>query len=270
LLTISPSSLSFPSQLAGTQSMGQTITVGNTGTQNVPFTNISLTGSTAFSQTNTCGSQLAAAQSCSVTVKVLPTSSGAIAGVLSISDNASGSPQTISLNATGLDYQVNLSGTTATVQSGSSTTMPLSLVSLGGSLTDVITMSCSGLPRGAACTFSPSSVVASAGGTSVSLSISTTGATVAEKRSPFWETSSLAVLLLPVTFCLLRKSGRKGKGVWIVLLAIFGGLTVSCGGGGSNTPPPNPNQTPPGSYSLTVVATDGSQHRSAVVGLTVH
>ncbi len=61
-LTLAPSSLSFAPQLVGARSGAQAETVTNTGTSEVVISNIALTGTNAadFSQSNTCGSSLAA------------------------------------------------------------------------------------------------------------------------------------------------------------------------------------------------------------------
>jgi hypothetical protein len=55
-----------------------------------------------YTETNTCGSPIAAGASCAIGVVFTPTTSGARAGVLTISDNAPGSPQVVGLSGTGL------------------------------------------------------------------------------------------------------------------------------------------------------------------------
>jgi hypothetical protein len=70
----------------------------------VPLTNIivSVTGSAAYSQLNTCGTSLPANAQCTITVTFAPTGSGPKTGAVSISDSASNSPQTITLAGTGV------------------------------------------------------------------------------------------------------------------------------------------------------------------------
>lgn len=77
----------------------------NSSSEHCSITKVSVTGS--FTQTNTCGSRVAAGASCTFTVKFKPTTSGTLTGSVSISDNASGSPQKITLTGTGTDLQFN-------------------------------------------------------------------------------------------------------------------------------------------------------------------
>ncbi len=57
-VTFSPTSLTFPNQVVFTTSTAKTVTLTNTGLGILSITKVSVTG--AFSQTNTCGSQVAA------------------------------------------------------------------------------------------------------------------------------------------------------------------------------------------------------------------
>lgn len=98
VVSLSPTSLTFTSTVVGVSSAAQTVTVKNTGAASLSITSVSVTGD--YSQTNTCGTSLAAAASCSIAVTFKPTASGARTGSLSIADNASGSPQTVSLTGT--------------------------------------------------------------------------------------------------------------------------------------------------------------------------
>jgi pimeloyl-ACP methyl ester carboxylesterase len=79
----------------------QTATLTNTGHSPLTIGSISIggTGVSHFSQTNTCGSSLAAGASCSITVSFIWNSRalGTAAAVLSIADSSSDSPQKINL-----------------------------------------------------------------------------------------------------------------------------------------------------------------------------
>jgi dienelactone hydrolase len=82
----------------------QTTTLTNTGSTTLMISNISITGSTAFSQTNTCGNSVAAKGSCAITVAfTYKLGSGTSSGAVSVSDNSGGSPQQVPLvgNKTG-------------------------------------------------------------------------------------------------------------------------------------------------------------------------
>ncbi|NJP44538.1 choice-of-anchor D domain-containing protein [Streptomyces sp. PRB2-1] len=98
-LATDPSSLTFASQAPGTTSGAQNVTVTNTGTAAASITSVTTSGD--FSQTNTCGSSLAANASCTVAVKFAPTAAGARSGTLTIAGNATNSPTTVALSGTG-------------------------------------------------------------------------------------------------------------------------------------------------------------------------
>jgi len=93
-----PVSLTFPAQTVGTTSVPQVVTLTNTGSEALTVTSIA--PSAGYSQTNTCGSSVAAGAACSVTVTFTPTTTGTQAGSITIVDNA-GSSQLISLTGTG-------------------------------------------------------------------------------------------------------------------------------------------------------------------------
>jgi hypothetical protein len=105
-LTASPASLAFGTVAVGSSSGTQQVTVTNPGT--VAASISSLTASAPFSQTNTCGSSLAAGSSCSVTVKFSPAAGGAATGTVSVASSAPGSPLTVSLSGTGATSATNL------------------------------------------------------------------------------------------------------------------------------------------------------------------
>jgi hypothetical protein len=116
-LSASPSSLSFGSQATGTTSAAQTVTIHNSGTVAASVSSVASSGD--FSQTNTCGSSIAANASCTVSVKFTPTATGARSGNLTVTSNATNSPTTVALSGTGTSTApVNLAlGKTMTAQS---------------------------------------------------------------------------------------------------------------------------------------------------------
>jgi len=70
------------------------VSLSNFGTENLTDIGVTITG--AFSQTNDCGGSLVPGQSC--VIKVLWEKSEGTGGLLSVSDNAPGSPQTVTLD----------------------------------------------------------------------------------------------------------------------------------------------------------------------------
>jgi hypothetical protein len=103
LASLSPTSLAFGSQPAGTTSTAQTVTLSNTGNAALSITSLALTGTNAsdFAQSNTCGSSLAAGANCTIAVMFTPSVAGTRAASLRIADNSSGSPQTVPLSGAG-------------------------------------------------------------------------------------------------------------------------------------------------------------------------
>ena len=113
VVSLSPTSLAFGNQSVGTTSAPQTVTLSNTGNAALSITSLALTGTNAsdFTQTNTCGSSVAAGSNCTITVTFKPAASGSRTASVSITDNASGSPQSVSLSGTGTAVVVSLSPT---------------------------------------------------------------------------------------------------------------------------------------------------------------
>jgi hypothetical protein len=101
--TLSPASLSFPSQQVGTTSPGQTLTLTNTGATKLTINSISITGANAgdFAQTHTCASALAAGASCTISVTFTPTNVGTRTATVTVSDNTALGSNTASLTGTG-------------------------------------------------------------------------------------------------------------------------------------------------------------------------
>lgn len=96
-----PASLTFSNQTVGTTSGVQNLTLTNTDEANVlAITSILASGD--FTETNSCGSSVAAGGSCTISVKFAPTAAGTIEGSVSISDNAPFSPQVVGLMGTGI------------------------------------------------------------------------------------------------------------------------------------------------------------------------
>jgi hypothetical protein len=160
---------------------------------------------------------------------------------------------------------------------GSSGSLTLTVGALDG-YTGTIAFSassCSGLPAGAACAFSPSSV---AGGGTTTLSITTTAASSAvlkpgsTPRPALWATLGVA-WLAGLIWIGLPSEKRRSLNLLVVLFCALTITGAGCGGGSGSSPaptpppPPAPTPTPAGSYNVTVTATSGSLKHN--VGLTL-
>jgi VCBS repeat protein/HYDIN/CFA65/VesB family protein/ASPM-SPD-2-Hydin domain-containing protein len=101
VVSVSPSTLNFGSQKVGTKSKPQAVTVTNTGSTALNFTSIQISDNSEFTQTNNCGTQIAAGASCKIAVTFAPFQNGTQSGHLTITDDGGGSPQVVPLTGTG-------------------------------------------------------------------------------------------------------------------------------------------------------------------------
>lgn len=115
---LSASSLSFGNQSVGTTSAAQNVILTNTGSATLSIQSLAITGtnSTDFAlfPSSTCGSTLAAASSCTISVTFTPTAAGVRTAQVAITDNALGSPQSVTLTGTGTQAAVTLSASSLT------------------------------------------------------------------------------------------------------------------------------------------------------------
>jgi hypothetical protein len=101
---LTPFSLAFGSQNVGTTSAAQTATLTNVGTTALTINGISITGTASgqFTQTNGCGTSLAAGDRCTISVSFAPKKGGALVAALTVSYKGTGNSQTVALSGTGL------------------------------------------------------------------------------------------------------------------------------------------------------------------------
>ncbi len=104
----SAKSVTFNPQVVGVSSPGKTFNLTNTGSASFTISGFAITGkgAAAYSQTNTCGSSLAAGASCAITVKFDPSATGPFTATLAVTDSAPGGQQSISLSGYGTEMQV--------------------------------------------------------------------------------------------------------------------------------------------------------------------
>ena len=99
-VSLTSTSLTFVAQLVGTTGDSQIVTLTNTGSASLNFSSIVASGD--FAQTNDCGTSVAAAASCTITVSFTPTGDGIRTGELILSSNDPNSPQSILLTGEGI------------------------------------------------------------------------------------------------------------------------------------------------------------------------
>jgi hypothetical protein len=126
-LSASPSSESFGSTTVDSTSSAQPVTVTNPGSSAVSMSSIGVTG--PFSESNNCGTSLAAGASCTVSVSFAPTAAGAATGTLSVNSSAPGSPLTVALSGTGVTTSTDLAlNTSVSASSYTQTYVPANAV----------------------------------------------------------------------------------------------------------------------------------------------
>ncbi len=94
-VTFSSPTLDMGTKTVGTKSFPSPVTMTNTGTAAIAISGLTATGD--FTQTNNCGSSLAAAASCVIQVTYAPTAAGPRTGAITITDSAPGAPHSIAL-----------------------------------------------------------------------------------------------------------------------------------------------------------------------------
>ncbi len=176
-VTLSPTSLTFGTQLRNTTSPVQTITLTNTGSATLGISSIK--PSLHFAESNTCSSSLAAGASCTISVTFTPVANGVLNGTISVADNATGSPQIVALTGTGtvasfsppsLSFSGQTVGTTGASQSlilsniGSFSVQVSTVTIQGANAADFSqTNACGSIPAGSNCVINVSFTPAAAG-----------------------------------------------------------------------------------------------------------
>ncbi len=193
------------------------------------------------------------------------TAAGTKSAQVSFIDDAPGSPQMFTLTGTGFtDFGLNMfltASNSQTVTAGQTAAYTMSVAGVPAQ-TGVVNLSCSNLPPGASCAFSPIPValVPPNEFMNFQLNVSTTARPVASLHRPGFR---LWYSLAAVFALALVASGRSFKRVTVLTCLLALGLLTSCGGGSSNGPPP---PTPAGTFSFVVNGnSNGVTHSKAMV-----
>ena len=191
--------------------------------------------------------------------------------------NFSGSSSTSNTTVTvaPLDFTMVLSGPSSqTVVPGSSITYKVTVTPDYGSYAGTVSFAVSDLPPGATVTFSPSSIAASGGPQTITVTIQTAAATAALHPAPPPTSTGRKLTPLALAFLLLfgmgslRKHGRALRRMLCVMALLAGGAAASmlsgCGGGINGFFGQSPHN-----YTITITATAGGLTHTETVTLNV-
>jgi Abnormal spindle-like microcephaly-assoc'd, ASPM-SPD-2-Hydin/Beta-propeller repeat len=177
-VSVSPSTISFGSQLAGaTPGAPVAVTVKNAGTGALTVSGASVTDTADFTMKNNCTSAIPAGGTCTVPVTFTPaapasgaqcgSTTGAKSATLTLTDNATDSPQAVMLTGTATDFCPNpptVGGNSLTVTKGATATFNLDITSMNG-FAGSVGLACTGaVPGAGSCATSASTLNVPANG----------------------------------------------------------------------------------------------------------
>jgi hypothetical protein len=188
--------------------------------------------------------------------------------------------------ASSASFAVAASSAAGTLAAGQSAQTTITLTPSNG-FSGSVSLSCSGLPTGAACGFSPASVTVNGGAATSTLTITTTARTAMNsKGAPFNPLLPggvvLAGIFLPMA--LRRRTSHGAHCAVLVVLLLSAAALPGCGGGSSSSSGTGAGSgtstssssgggsmgTPAGTYKVTITATAGSTTKTTTYTLTVN
>jgi hypothetical protein len=267
--SLSGNTLAYGDQDVGNAS-SKTLTLTSLATGPLPTPPFVTTGAYAV-DTSACGTSVAAGASCAVKITFKPTTTGAQPGTLSVNSTSllySGLAATMSGN--GVDFTIVLNPTSGKVIAGDAISTTASIAPIAG-FAFPLTVNCTlGGAAAANCGLSTSgSIVPQSPSTAVTVKFSTTSQFTVIGYGVggdgyLWLIGIGSGVLLIVS---RRRAGSLARtGLFAVMLLAFGVSATGCSG---KLPTQNSSYTGPGSYTITVTATDGFLVHSATYNLTV-
>jgi hypothetical protein len=288
-LTVSSSSNQLTAQLTGTGTPGFTMTpttfsygsldVGNSAAQTFTLTSTAsgplavppfVTTGQYSVNTSVCGASVAGGAHCTVTVSFLPTSTGPQNGTLGVSSTSllySGLSGTMTGN--GIDFTILLTPSSGHVVAGDGTSTTATLTPLAGFAAPV-SVSCVVATAATASSCNLTMTAPEVPPQALTVSLSTTSQYTVIGYSGFGGRGVLWLMAVGSGWLLWRRRKSANmllrSGLAVALLAAIGLAMTGCSG---KLPTQNPAYTGPGTYTVTVKATDGFLVHSATYTLTV-
>ena len=166
---------------------------------------------------------------------------------------------TYTINLPPADFSITVSPSSLTVSPGQSGTATISVMPQNG-FTSATTFSCSGLPSGATCSFSPATVTPSGGVATTTLTVSASSSVSAVRHDSraLFSGATLAIALC----CFGWKKRRPLRLLLLFMAASIFGTSLLIGCGGSSTPKPTTS-------SVSVIATSGTIKQTVPLSLTI-
>jgi hypothetical protein len=250
----------------------------------------------------TCDATALPGAQCSLTpsnpVVINAAASVPVTGTINVPNNATPGPYNININSQDVsgapsatwtisltvnqDFALgSLTPTTQTITSGQSASYNFSVLPVGSSFTNAVTLSCSGAPLISLCSFTPNPVTPGNSSAAVVMNITTTSSAASlSPRTLHRAVFFYALWLALPGLALLSTKGRRKKRTGLTLPASLLGLFLlafllpSCGGGGSNGGGSDgvgglQQGTQPGTYTITVTGTSGTLSNQAPSTVTL-
>jgi len=267
-IAMRPTQLTFGKQAAGTTSATEKTTIYNPSV--VAISGLSGNTVAPFSESTTCGTSLAAGDSCLFNLVFAPTANGQVSGSLTIQDNSPSKTQNVILQATGTDFAIaaaNGGNTNASVMAGQTATFQLEVNALSG-FTGSVSLTCSGIDAiDGSCSVTSNSLDVNGASVPFTLSVQTSASAAAGMalRPPLeWQATPLCALGIAVLLAIYWRTKRQqqpGLAMAVLCLAFVGVLLGGCGGGSGSKPPKT--------YTITVTGTANGVLRALPVTVTV-
>ncbi len=262
---------------------------------------ISLTPNYTGSANATCNATALSGTQCTLTPANPITFSGSpvtIAALINIPSNAAVGNYGVNVNvqdsSSSLSHSLTLPFTviqdftlgaptpaTQTINPGQSANYNFSVLPIGASFTNSVSLSCSGGPAVSLCSFTPNPITPGSSSAAVVMTITTTASSASNAKPSIYYALWLALPALALLGAGNRRKHPRKLALPASLLGLFllGLLLSSCGGGGTNGGGggggggggTQQQGTQPGTYTITVIGTSGTlTHQAATVTLVVN
>lgn len=303
-VTISPSQFDFGDEPTGGTTSAQLFTLTNNSANALALstTDFTFTGTNPndFTQTNNCVPQVLAGGSCQINVTFAPQGKGVRQAVLQVADADPSSPQTAQLSGTGDDFQITVASggsTTQNVVPGKSAVFNLQIspdATFSGTVTPVCPLQLPNVTL--TCAIKPTTVSVTAGQSAAfTVTIGTGGPNATAtgfllpllRNFPRGPMRPLFFLALAATLLVLIFGGylRSPRARLFVRMFAWNSprprafarlsfavvamcATITLAGCRGYSAPSNPNETPPGIFTIDISAT--AQNASRAITLTVN